>query len=884
MENPNAANARKETRWGIPVLLVVALWLWIFWPLWFSDTTIGYRDTVTLYRPMMEWMAETAQRGEWPGWSAREPWGASLAGESVAGLYYPGQWLLWLPLGRFLDRFHLYLTLHVLGACGTAMFCARRMGAGVWAATFAGISYGFGGSLLFQVTNPIYLVGGMWLPLALAGIRAGARSLQQPTEPGRGWCLAAIAIAMMILAGDPQMAYLSLLVAAVTWGWSWRGWQWVLGTGGLVASLAAVQILPSLLWARQSERMEWNRPRSIWEAGVSLVRGDDVPLRESFESFFGRPEAGTHHEQIYQFSQPPWTAVEWLWPGVSGTPWPENSRWMDWLPGTDRMWQPSLYQGGLVLWLVLLVAMQAGQRDAELRWWLRLSLFFLVAAWGWYGAGWVWRELTNAIPGVAPQGGLGEPVGGLYWLLVTLVPGMAGFRYPAKLMVIVTLGLAILSARAIDGLVSEPEFRRRLLIANLVAAVLAGGFLIAGGPEWLVDRVRDQAPPVPIQDHWFGSIEPEAAIQAICQSVAHALVGSTVALLVLSGLRGRGLQASLLVLLVLDLGIAQPRWLPVATPAGNSRTAESERGRLARVAWLEQGYRTGLQQPEGSLLPGRPAWRHSTAAGRLGELSEWLECQLFPRLHWTGGWVRLESFSPVQPAAGRLPELLLLTEPTARACLGEPLVNGWGQIAHSSRLPDSAPQALLLPRIWLQEIPETEEEFRQILSPSLKGDRMPELLPLSDPQPTGYGQLQWKGRNIYLPVPAAKTVATRPDKAMVLQVLDSGEGWIEVCVENSRKARLCFPEGWSGEWIFRSLGPGASNRGNQIAVDNSSDGPGVNLSPGVHTFRLEHFWWPERLGMSGSLLAWLLMFCVLYRGIIAGASHGFRDPSGGPQA
>ena len=69
--------------------------------------------------------------------------------------------------------------------------------------------YAFGGPVLFQYCNAIYLVGAAWLPL---GFRAADRWLRQ----GRRIALAelAVVLAMENLGGDPESAYLTGVCAA----------------------------------------------------------------------------------------------------------------------------------------------------------------------------------------------------------------------------------------------------------------------------------------------------------------------------------------------------------------------------------------------------------------------------------------------------------------------------------------------------------------------------------------------------------------------------------------------------------------------------------------------------------------------------------------------
>ena len=70
-------------------------------------------------------------------------------------------------------------------------------------------SYTFGVPILFQYCNVIYLVGAAWLPL-------GMHAIDRWVRLGRFWGLWELAgvLAMQVLGGDPETAYLSGLAGA----------------------------------------------------------------------------------------------------------------------------------------------------------------------------------------------------------------------------------------------------------------------------------------------------------------------------------------------------------------------------------------------------------------------------------------------------------------------------------------------------------------------------------------------------------------------------------------------------------------------------------------------------------------------------------------------
>ena len=74
----------------------------------------------------------------------------------------------------------------------------------------AAIAYTFCGVVLFLHTNAIFLVGAAWLPLAFA---ATERLFEHPCF--RRIAALAVVWAMMILGGDPQMAYHAVALAVL---------------------------------------------------------------------------------------------------------------------------------------------------------------------------------------------------------------------------------------------------------------------------------------------------------------------------------------------------------------------------------------------------------------------------------------------------------------------------------------------------------------------------------------------------------------------------------------------------------------------------------------------------------------------------------------------
>ena len=114
---------------------------------------------------------------------------------------------------------------------------------------------------------------------------------------------------------------------------------------------------------------------------------------------------------------------------------------------------------------------------------------------------------------------VGEPVGGLYWLFVTLLPGYVYFRYPAKLLVVASLGISMLAARGWDEFLVVHS--RRITIAFIATTAIslfaAAGFGLCQTPwnAWLADAAADAH---------FGPLDIQAATGRVLTAFLHASV------------------------------------------------------------------------------------------------------------------------------------------------------------------------------------------------------------------------------------------------------------------------------------------------------------------------------------------------------------------------
>lgn len=644
------------------VLLLAGLFAWLFAEALFGAGGFVFRDAGHYYYPLLHFVRGQWLAGHVPLWNPYENLGMPLAGNATSGVFYPGSLILLLPLG-FAWAYKLYVMAHVLLATWGAYRLARHWQVSVEGAGVAAISYAFGGNVLFQYSNVVFLVGAAWLPLALL---AADRML---VERCPWWALLfGAALALMTLGGDPQMAYHAVLIATMYALWLWwsrstplpcsgtcgersivvvRSRPVLLGLAtaiGLV--LAAVQVLPSLEFSRLSGRTSRAVPRTIYElpglsfspdasGSTSTVWSDGLTCR--------RLEPGSHQENVYQFSVGPWRLAEYLWPNVGGRQFPVHRRWFDGIPAEGRVWVPSFYMGLLPLGLGL-ASLRFRRTDARTSWLSWLVLLSVLASFGWYGLGWLWSEFRCLVQGPSTEPGLvGGPFGGLYWLLTVVLPGYIYFRYPAKLLVLAALGLSLLAAMGWDRTLRNAARTRRVLLA-------IGGLSTAGLMGFWVSRSWWQ--------DWLSSVRPSAVfgpldVAGATWDVTFALAQTAVLAVVFWWLLGnsrRGyhwVQLMILLLTVLDLGIAN-RWMVVCAP-GDCWQSPSK----LTAALQEHESRYGDGQPyriyrEFVWLP--DIWKDHSSSSRLLELRRWEQDTLIPKYNLLDRVAVAEVYGTMMPS------------------------------------------------------------------------------------------------------------------------------------------------------------------------------------------------------------------------------------------
>ena len=153
-----------------------------------GQTVVGFRDSAYLYYPLFQWIDAQWAAGEVPLWNPYCNFGVPVVGDGTSSVFYPGKLIFFCRFLSFPARYGIYLAIHIpLAAAGVYWF-ARTMKANQFGATLAAFSYAFGGSVLFQVTNVIYLVSAAWLPFALCCVWRMVKTGHYRWALGAGMC------------------------------------------------------------------------------------------------------------------------------------------------------------------------------------------------------------------------------------------------------------------------------------------------------------------------------------------------------------------------------------------------------------------------------------------------------------------------------------------------------------------------------------------------------------------------------------------------------------------------------------------------------------------------------------------------------------------------
>ena len=590
----------------------------------------AYRDAAHFYYPLYQRVQQEWRAGRIPLWEMEENAGMPLLGNPAAAVLYPGK--LIYALFPYAWAARVYVLAHVLLAFGGMWALLRHWEVTPAGAAIGSLAYAFGGPVLFQYCNVIFLVGAAWVPWGLRAADRLVRLGQRSALPGL-----ATVLALQVLGGDAEAAYLTALCAA---GYAclvsraghdrrWPGIVWIVFLATVLAVSWTAAILAAAHWfhripAAQAARWplggatgqglalaswlliglwvawRWRSGRTLPPAGRSVLAVASasvlaaalsavqlVPICE-FAALSVRAHGDSLHD-IYPFSVEPCRAVEMLWPNFYGTMMGGNHIWLPLMPPKHSVtpWTPSLYLGGATLVLALGAA---GIRSAPpWRGWMTIvGLLSFTAALGEYGSPLWWaRELPRAVAylgghdihnGVNPlrlDGTLQDGDGGLYWLMTVGLPGFRVFRYPGKLLTFTSLSLSVLAGMGWDQVAAGAGGARRSAWCAQVflAATLVVLAAVLVSRDWLAEWLTSRSAGA---GSLMGPLDVPEALADVRGGLVHGAVVLAVVLLLIRTARRFPRTAAALALpfLTLDLAAANaPMVLTLPQSVFDSRPA-----------------------------------------------------------------------------------------------------------------------------------------------------------------------------------------------------------------------------------------------------------------------------------------------------------------------
>lgn len=518
---------------------------------------LAFRDVSHFYTPLYDYLADR-QTDQWiPLWNPLDNMGIPLAGETTTAVFYPMRMAVFaLPFDAEVAM-AWYVALHLILAALNCGLVARWSGLSQPAASIAAVAYGLSGSIVFLHTNPPFLVGAAWLPIVIGSLLCRQGPIQKIRIP-----IAGVALAMMILGGDPHTAVHALMVVCFAWTARWmRGapspvtFRGVLCCSLLAAIMAAPQIAASLDWSRQSDR----------------ISPADQP-----DTWFAAPHVGSRKQQAFEYSLPPWHILELFSPNAFGALFPANERISQTLRADGRMWTPSIYMGMLVA-MALSLRLWRWRRDG-VDLWTAVAVLSLAFALGNFGLIWWLQAMTGGLVSID------SAVGGPYWLAYHFLPGYDSLRYPAKWLSLFALAASLSTASFLDRETCRERLRKlslplliTLLFTTLLMWVGKSSYALVGdalfGQDMIAEARLGQSTVLRSswKDEFWGPLQMEAALTSITTALVHGCLVLTALNWVLRKAKSRKwsnerILTACLIVLVVDTTFAA-RHLVLETPS-----------------------------------------------------------------------------------------------------------------------------------------------------------------------------------------------------------------------------------------------------------------------------------------------------------------------------
>jgi hypothetical protein len=410
--------------WRRQVGVVVLLALFVaalYYPLLFTDRVLASGDILLYVYPYRDYAANTLAAGRIPLWNPYIFMGAPFLANPQAAVLYPLHWpLIWLPVTK---QVYWSAAIHswLLGLGGYGLL--RGWGLPTSAALLTGVilaGSGFYGGLIGHLNQ---MNAAAWLPWALLlleyGIRNTGYGIRITNYQLRVTLCMALLVAMMLLAGHTQTAYINLFALGA---WViWRLFFWLSFSSPsptahtphsrVLSLLSLVSTLPSLF-----SPLPLLIPLIAGGLlGVLLSAAQLLPTLEL--SQLGLRSGGLSYAEATSFSLKPLHLLWTLLPSYGLVD-------LGAVFGTPAFTEYMAYVGLIGLALATLGAWRGRGAPRQVGLFL-VVLGFLLALGRW------------------------NP---LYFILYWVLPGFDLFRNPARWMMLYTLGMAILAGLGADYL------------------------------------------------------------------------------------------------------------------------------------------------------------------------------------------------------------------------------------------------------------------------------------------------------------------------------------------------------------------------------------------------------------------------------------------------
>lgn len=242
----------------LAVALLVLLPTIFFWDVLTGVNGLYLRDLSRFHYPMKHILREVVRGGEFPYWNRYFGAGQPLAANPQHEVFYPPNWLIFLPNYDFGFRLHLVLHIYIALIGMYALLRSRELG--IEAAMFGAISYGLGGLVLSLVNLPPLFFSAAWIALTCLFTW---RFLSRPNP--RDFALGSLVFGLQCLIGEPVMLVQTSIILGIYA--LFRGWHqmprgpsmvrsalWVVAICAGAIAVGAVQIVPALDLMRDSVR------------------------------------------------------------------------------------------------------------------------------------------------------------------------------------------------------------------------------------------------------------------------------------------------------------------------------------------------------------------------------------------------------------------------------------------------------------------------------------------------------------------------------------------------------------------------------------------------------------------------------------------------------